>query len=62
MNKYFTTRDQLHLLIELVKSLNRGNSCNWDGRVRMAEAQLRQLNEAVERLRERNQNDRQTNS
>ena len=58
MNKYFTVRDQTHLLIELVKSLNRGNSCSWDDRVAMAEKQLEQLDDAIKRLRERNSNDR----
>ena len=58
MNKYFTVRDQTHLLIELVESLNRGNSCSWDDRVAMAEKQLKQLDDAVKRLRESNLNDR----
>ena len=58
MNKYFTTRDQTHLLIELVESLNRGDSCHYSDRVRIAEEQLKQLDDAVKRLRERNQNDR----
>lgn len=58
MNKYFTVRDQTHLLIELVESLNRGNSCNADERVAIAEKQLEQLDVAIKRLRERNLNDR----
>ena len=58
MDKYFTIRDQTHLLIELVETLNRGNSCSWDDRVAMAEKQLEQLDAAVKRLRERNLNDR----
>ena len=58
MNKYFTVRDQTRLLIELVESLNRGNSCSWDDRVTMAEKQLEQLDAAVKRLRERDLNDR----
>ena len=57
MNKYFTVRDQTQLLIELVESLNRGNSCSWDDRVAMAEKQLEQLDDAVKRLRESNLND-----
>lgn len=57
MDKYFTIRDQTHLLIELVESLNRGNSCSWDDRVAMAEKQLEQLNDAVKRLREKNLDD-----
>ena len=58
MNKYFTVREQTGLLVDLVESLNRGNSCSWDNRVAMAEKQLEQLDDAVKRLRERNQNDR----
>lgn len=58
MDKYFTKREQTELLIELVESLNRGNSYSWDDRVAMAEKQLEQLDDAVKRLRERNQNDR----
>ena len=57
MQKYFTTRDQTGLLIELVESLNRGNSCSWDDRVNMAEQQLIQIDEAIQRIRERNRND-----
>jgi hypothetical protein len=58
MDKYFTVRDQAHLLFELVESLNRGNSCSWDDRVAMAEKQLEQLDVVIKRLRERNLNDR----
>jgi hypothetical protein len=58
MDKYFTVRDQSHLLFELVESLNRGNSCSWDDRVAMAEKQLEQLDVVIKRLRERNLNDR----
>lgn len=58
MNKYFTIRDQTYLLLELVKSLNKGNSCHYEDRVKIAEVQLEQLDAAVKRLRERNLNDR----
>lgn len=58
MQKYFTPRDQAGLLIELVESLNRGNSCGWDERVNIAEQQLIQIDEAIQRIRERNKNDR----
>ena len=57
MDKYFTKREQTELLIELVESLNRGNSCSWDDRVAMAEKQLEQLNDAVKKLRERDLDD-----
>lgn len=58
MNKYFTVREQTELLLELVKSLNKGNSCHYEDRVKIAEVQLEQLDAAVKRLRERYLNDR----
>ena len=58
MRKYFTEREQAGLLIELVESLNRGNSCSWDERVSIAEQQLIQIDEAIQGIRERNRNDR----
>ena len=57
MHKYFTEREQAGLLIELVESLNRGNSCSWDDRVKIAEQQLIQIDEAIQGIRERNRND-----
>lgn len=54
MHKYFTPRDQTGLLIELVESLNRDNSCSWEDRVNIAEQQLIQIDEAIQRIRERN--------
>lgn len=54
MRKYFTEREQAELLIELVESLNRGNSCGWDERVNIAEQQLIQIDEAIQGIRERN--------
>lgn len=54
MKKYFTEREQAGLLIELVESLNRGNSYGWDERVNIAEQQLIQINEAIQGIRERN--------
>ena len=50
MDKYFTEKEKVALLIELVKSLNIGNSCHYTDRVSMAEEQLQQLEWAIERL------------
>jgi hypothetical protein len=50
MNKYFTEREQAELIIDLVKSLNKGNSCDYNERVQIAERQFQQLECAIARL------------
>ena len=50
MNKYLTEREQVELLVDLVKSLNKGNSGAADDRVEMAELQFQQLECAIARL------------
>ena len=50
MNKYFTEREQAEIIIDLVKSLNKGNSCDYAERVQMAELQFQQLECAIARL------------
>ena len=50
MNKYFTEKEQAELIIDLVKSLNMGNSCDYNDRVQIAEKQFQQIECAVARL------------
>lgn len=50
MSVHLNETDRVDLLIELVKSLNRGNSCHYTDRVSMAEEQLKQILNAVEKI------------
>lgn len=51
MNKYYTLRDQTDILIELVKTLNIGNTASPHDRVYLAKEQLLQLDATVKELR-----------
>ena len=50
MGVHLNEMERVDLLIELVKSLNRGNSCHYTDRVGMAEEQLEQILNAVEKI------------
>lgn len=50
MSVHLNELDRADLLIELVKSLNRGDSRTWDERVSIAEKQLDQILKAVEKI------------
>ena len=50
MGVHLNEMERVDLLIELVKSLNRGNSCHYKNRVSMAEEQLEQILNAVEKI------------
>lgn len=51
MDKYYTLRDQTDILIELVKTLNIGNTASPQDRVYLAKEQLLQLDATVKELR-----------
>lgn len=53
MDKHFTEREKVELLINLVESLNRGNCGFWDDRVEFAQKQLEQIDEVVKLMRDR---------
>ena len=50
MGVHFDEMDRVDLLIKLVESLNRGNSCHYKDRVSMAEEQLEQILNTVEKI------------
>ena len=50
MGVHLNEMERVDLLIELVKSLNRGNSCHYTDRVSMAEEQLEQILNTVEKI------------
>lgn len=50
MSVHLNEIDRVDLLINLVESLNRGNSCHYKDRVSMAEEQLEQILNAVEKI------------
>ena len=50
MGVHLNEMDRVDLLINLVESLNRGNSCHYKDRVSMAEEQLEQILNAVEKI------------
>ena len=50
MSVHLDEMDRVDLLINLVESLNRGNSCHYKDRVSMAEEQLEQILNAVEKI------------
>lgn len=50
MGVHINEMERVDLLIELVKSLNKGNSCHYDDRVKIAEEQLEQILNAVEKI------------
>lgn len=50
MGVHLNEMERVDLLIELVESLNRGNSCHYKDRVSMAEEQLEQILNAVEKI------------
>ena len=49
---YFNTHEKFEVLLELVKSLNKGNTACAEDRVSMAKKQLKQLDEAWEEMLE----------
>lgn len=50
MSVHLDEMERVDLLINLVYSLNRGNSCHYKDRVSMAEEQLEQILNAVEKI------------
>ena len=50
MGVHLNEMERVDLLIHLVESLNRGNSCHYKNRVSMAEEQLEQILNAVEKI------------
>lgn len=50
MGVHLNEMERVDLLIELVNSLNRGDSCYYADRVSMAEEQLEQILNAVEKI------------
>lgn len=50
MSVHLNEMERVDLLIKLVESLNRGNSCHYKDRVSMAEEQLEQILNAVEKI------------
>lgn len=50
MSVHLDEMERVDLLINLVYSLNRGNSCYYKDRVSMAEEQLEQILDAVEKI------------
>ena len=50
MGVHINEMERVDLLISLVHSLNRGNSCHYKDRVSMAEEQLEQILNAVEKI------------
>ena len=50
MGVHINEMERVDLLINLVESLNRGNSCHYKNRVSMAEEQLEQILNAVEKI------------
>ena len=50
MGVHINEMERVDLLIHLVESLNRGNSCHYKNRVSMAEEQLEQILIAVEKI------------
>lgn len=50
MSVHLNEMERVDLLINLVESLNRGNSCHYKDRVSMAEEQLEQILSAVEKI------------
>ena len=50
MSVHLNEIDRIDLLINLVESLNRGNSCHYKDRVSIAEEQLEQILNAVEKI------------
>ena len=50
MGVHLDEMDRVDLLIELVESLNRGNCCDYSKRVHIAETQLNQILDAVEKI------------
>ena len=50
MGVHLNEMERVDLLIKLVNSLNRGDSCHYADRVSMAEEQLEQILNAVEKI------------
>ena len=50
MGVHINEMERVDLLINLVESLNRGNSCHYKDRVSIAEEQLEQILNAVEKI------------
>lgn len=50
MGVHLNEMERVDLLINLVESLNRGNSCHYKDRVSMAEEQLKQIITAVDKI------------
>ena len=50
MGVHINEMERVDLLIHLVESLNRGNSCHYKDRVSMAEEQLEQIIAAVDKI------------
>lgn len=50
MSVHLNEMERVDLLIELVESLNRGNCCDYSERVHIAETQLNQILDAVEKI------------
>ena len=50
MGVHLNEMERVDLLINLVESLNRGNSCDYKDRVSMAEEQLEQIIAAVDKI------------
>ena len=50
MSVHLDEMDRVDLLINLVESLNRGNSCHYKDRVSMAEEQLEQILNAIKKI------------
>ena len=50
MGVHINEMERVDLLINLVKSLNRGSSCHYKDRVSIAEEQLEQILNAVEKI------------
>ena len=50
MGVHLNEMERVDLLINLVESLNRGNSCHYKDRVSMAEEQLEQILNAIKKI------------
>lgn len=50
MGVHINEMERVDLLINLVESLNRGNSCHYKDRVSMAEEQLEQILNAIKKI------------
>ena len=50
MGVHLNEMERVDLLINLVESLNRGNSCHYKDRVSMAEEQLEQILDAIKKI------------